>query len=190
MRSDLTREDLTVDDLADLASEMRYELIEGRLLDVSRNAIDRHLVMDILLAVGDGCGPDLLAVHSLSLAVDNRNELRPAAVVIDIRRGNANRSPVPIADALLVVDLVTPDWHFRDMQAKATAYATAGVPSWWVVDPVYDGVINLTEYRCRDGFVELVQSTDKVFATTEPFPVTVDLRALASWRNKYLSLAE
>jgi len=186
----VVREDLTVDDLADLPSEMRYELIEGRLLDVSRNGIDQYLIMDLLRAFRDGCDPSLLAVHSLSLAVDNRNELRPAAAVIDVRRGNANRSPVSIADTLLVVDLVTPNWHFRDMQAKATIYATAGVPRWWVVDPLYNGVINLTEYRCWDGSLELVQSTDSVFATTEPFPITLNLRELASWRNETLSLAD
>jgi Uma2 family endonuclease len=94
-----------------------------------------------------------------------------------------------LADAVLVVDLLTPDWHFRDMHAKASVYAAAGLPRWWVVDPLHDGVINMTEYRRRDGSYEIVQSTDTVFTTTEPFPVRVDLAALASWRNKALERA-
>jgi len=180
---------MTVEGLAALPPEMRYELIEGRLLDVSRTGVDQYLVTDVFSAIRDGSGPHLLAAPSLSLSVDKHNELRPAIVVIDPRRGSANRSPVPIADAVLVVDLLTPDWHFRDLHAKASVYAAAGLPHWWVVDPLHNGVINMTEYRRRDGSYEFVQSTDTVFTTTEPFPVRVDLPALASWRNNALERA-
>jgi Uma2 family endonuclease len=183
------REDLTVDDLADLSRDLRYELIAGRLVIQSRTPIDQSLVMQVLKAIDDGVYPDLLAVHSLSLSVDSRNEPRPTGVVIDPRRGNANRSPVPIADAVLVVDLVTPSCHLRDLRAKATAYVSAGLPRWWVVNPFHDGIVTITEYRPRDGSYEILQSTDGVFTTTEPFPVRVDLPALASWRNKALERA-
>jgi len=183
------RKDLTVDDLTDLSPDLRYELIDGRLVIQTRTPIDQSLMMQVLQAIRDVADPDLLAVHSLSLSVDRQNELRPAGVVIDPRRGHANRSPVPITDAVLVVDLVTPSCHFRDLQAKATIYATVGLPRWWVVDPLHDGVITMTEYRSRAGACEIVQSTDDVFSTTEPFPVRVDLPALASWRNKLLKRA-
>lgn len=182
--------DLTVDDLAGLSPDLRYELIDGRLVVQSRTPIDQGLVMRVLEAIDDAADdPELLTVHSLSLSVDRRNELRPAIVVIDPRRGNANRSPVPIADAVLVVDLVTSVCHFRDLQAKATVYAAAGPPYWWVMDPLHDGVITMTEYRFQDGSCGIAQSTADVFTTTDPFPVQVNLPALASWRNRLLERA-
>jgi hypothetical protein len=80
------RGELTVDDLADLSQDLRYELIAGRLVIQSRTPVEQSLVMQVLNAIDDGTDPDLLAVLSLSLSVDSRNGLRPAGVVIDSAR--------------------------------------------------------------------------------------------------------
>jgi hypothetical protein len=178
--------DVTVGDLADLSPDLRYELIDGRLVFLSRIPLDQRVVMKILQVVDDGCGPDLLAVHSLPLSFDDRNEFRPAAVVIDLRRGNADRSPVPIEDAVLVVDFLAAHERFDDLASKAVVYAASGLRHWWIVGPQPDGVIAITENQLSDGSYEVVQRTDGTFATNEPFPVTVDLAALSLWRSKLL----
>ena len=86
------RGELTVDDLADLSQDLRYELIAGRLVIQSRTPVEQSLVMQVLNAIDDGTDPDLLAVLSLSLSVDSRNGLRPAGVVIDSARGEFSQS--------------------------------------------------------------------------------------------------
>ncbi|MFI2662853.1 Uma2 family endonuclease [Micromonospora carbonacea] len=58
--------------------------------------------------------------------------------------------PVPVEDALLAVEVVSPTSTFRDMYDKAKVYARAGVQSYWVVDPLQERV-TLTEYALAAG---------------------------------------
>jgi hypothetical protein len=178
--------DVTVGDLAGLSSDLRYELIDGHLVFVSRAPIEQRLVMKVLQAIDDGCPPELLAVPSLPLSFDERNEFRPAAVVIDICRGHANRSPVPLADAVLVVDFLASDEPCDDLEAKAVVYAAAGLRHWWIVGSRTGGVIAITENQLSDGSYKVVQHVGGTFATNEPLPITVDLAALSLWRSEML----
>jgi Uma2 family endonuclease len=66
-------------------------------------------------------------VLDLSIKIDYRNEPRPDVVVI--KRAHANVSPVPVGDAILAVEVISPDSHFRDMYAKAKVYAAVGLPT-------------------------------------------------------------
>jgi hypothetical protein len=96
------------------------------------------------------------------------------------------RSPAPIEGALLVVEVVSPSSHFRDMQAKVKLFARAGVGSYWVVDPTFEGGVVLTEFRIGDdGHYETVASTNRVFVTDVPYPITIDVPALTELRAKY-----
>jgi hypothetical protein len=54
------------------------------------------------------------------------------------------------------------------------------------VGPLPEGDVAITQSRLRDGFLEAVRSTDGVFTTAEPFPITVDLPAITSWRSEKL----
>lgn len=178
--------EVTVQDLSGLSPDLRYDLIDGHLLVGSRTPLDQDVAMKILRAVDDACGPDLLAVHSLSLSFDECNEFRPAVVVIDPCRGNAHRSPVPLADAVLVVDLLLPHEQLEDLAPKSAIYAASGLRHWWIAGPQPDDAIAITENQLSDGSYKIVQHATSTFAATEPFPVTVDLAALSLRRRKVL----
>ena len=122
----------------------------------------------------------------LSMRVDRRNEPRPDVVVI--RRRHAGQSPVPVEDALLAVEVVSPTSTFRDMYDKAKVYAHAGVPSYWVVDPLQERV-TLTEYTLGAGGrdYEQITHTEDLFVTERPWKVSVDLPALTARRNGLLA---
>src|SRR4051794_33832490 len=92
------KHDWTVDDLASLPKDLRYELIDGRLVLPSPTGIHQFIGVEIVLALRAGCPPDLMPVVDLSLKVDYRNEPRPDVVVIDRKR--ANSSPVPVESAV------------------------------------------------------------------------------------------
>jgi len=52
---------------------------------------------------------------------------------------------LPVADVLLVVEIISPGSEATDTVAKRTEYAGAGIPQYWTVD--HDPVQTLTMYR-------------------------------------------
>lgn len=178
------REDWTVDDLGQLPKDLPYELINGRLIVPSPTALHQDLCVRILLAIEVNCPAEFLTVVDLSLEIDRRNEPRPDVVVI--RREQANRSPVPVGNATLAVEVVSPTSTVRDLHDKAKAYARAGIPTYWVVDPLGERV-TLTEHRLGPaGEYERAAHTDDLFVTERPWKVSVDLPALTARRDDLL----
>ncbi|MFB9234295.1 Uma2 family endonuclease [Plantactinospora siamensis] len=175
----------TVDDLGELPEDLPYELINGRLILLSPTALHQDLCVRLLLALETNCPPELLVTIDLSVAVDRRNEPRPDVVVI--RREQANRTPVPVKDALLAVEVVSPTSTFRDMYDKAKLYAHAGVQTYWVVDPLHEKV-TLTEYALgANREYDQVTHTADLFGTERPWKVSVDLPALTARRDGLLA---
>ena len=173
------KQDWTVDDLASLPKDLRYELIDGRLLLPSPTAIHQILGVEVLLALRAECPPGLVPVPDLSLKINYKNEPRPDVVVV--RPGHLNVTPLPVEDAVLAVEVISAGSHFRDLNAKVKVYAAAGVATYWVIDPLFEDGIVLTEFRPGDnGVYEQVGSTNGVFSTDVPYPVTIDLPALTA----------
>jgi Uma2 family endonuclease len=178
------KQDWTVDDLATLPQDLRYELIDGRLLLPSPTAFHQDLCVEIILMLRSNCPSDYRPVIDLSLEVDPRNEPRPDVVVL--RKKLAMRTPAPIEGALLIVEVISPTSHFRDMHAKTKLFAAAGVRSYWVVDPTFKGGVVLTEFRIgENGQYDMITSTNRVFTTDVPYPATIDLPALTELRDEY-----
>ncbi|WP_341719541.1 Uma2 family endonuclease [Micromonospora sp. FIMYZ51] len=179
------RSEWTVDDLGDLPKDLPYELINGRLIVPSPTALHQDLCVRLLLALEVNCPAEYLVSIDLSMRVDRRNELRPD--VVAIRREHADRSPVPVEDALLAVEVVSPSSTFRDLYDKARVYARAGVRTYWVVDPLHDKM-TLTEYvRGPSGEYEVATHTDDLFVTERPWKVSVDLPAFTARRAGLLA---
>ncbi|MDG4829542.1 Uma2 family endonuclease [Solwaraspora sp. WMMD1047] len=174
------RQEWTVDDLGDLPPDLPYELVNGRLILPSPTALHQDLCVRLLLALEVNCPPEYLVSIDLSMRVDRRNEPRPD--VVAIRREHADRSPVPVRDAVLAVEVLSPTSTFRDLYDKAKVYAHAGVPTYWVVDPLH-GKMTITEYHLGpNGEYETIAHTDDVFVTERPWKVSVDLPALTTRR--------
>ncbi|MFY1574942.1 Uma2 family endonuclease [Verrucosispora sp. WMMD703] len=170
------RSEWTVDDLGELPQDLPYELVNGRLIVPSPTALHQDLCVELLLALEGNCPPDYLVSIDLSMRIDRRNEPRPD--VVAIRREHANRSPVPVEDALLAVEVIPPTSTFRDLYDKAKVYAHAGVRSYWVVDPLHEKM-TLTEYTLSpSGDYEVAAHTEDLFVTERPWKVSVDLPAL------------
>jgi Uma2 family endonuclease len=178
------KQDWTVDDLANLPKDLRYELIDGRLILPSPTFFHQHVCMQLAGMIQPNCPPDHVVVIDASLSVDWRNEPRPDVVVA--RKALGLRSPAPIDGALLLVEVVSPTSHFRDLNAKWKLFAASGVHCYWVVDPTFTGGVVLTEFRLGSrGQYDTVTSTNQIFATDVPFPITVDVPALTALRDDY-----
>src|SRR5512138_390173 len=96
--------DWTVDDLASLPKDLRYELIDGRLILLSPTFFQREIAAELCSMLRPRCPTGYRPVIGVSLEVDQRNEPRPDVVVGRVADGL--RSPAPIEGALLVVEVV------------------------------------------------------------------------------------
>jgi Uma2 family endonuclease len=182
------KQDWTVDDLASLPKDLRYELIDGRLILPSPTGIHQDICYEVIAALKVNCPRTLRPYSDLSLRVDRRNEPRPDVVVIERKYGNV--SPAPIGSALLGVEVISPDSNIRDLHTKPKVYAKAGLPSYWVIDPFHEDGVVLAEFRLdADGQYQLLTETAKIFSTDLPWPVTIDLPALTAQRQETLDLA-
>lgn len=178
------KQDWTVDDLANLPQDLRYELIDGRLILPSPTLFHQKVCVRLSLMLEPHCPPTHTPVIDLSLQVDRRNEPRPDVAVA--RKAYAFRTPVPVEGALLAVEVVSPSSHFRDMQAKWKLYAANQVRTCLVVDPTFEGGVMLTEFRLgENGHYDTVTSTNKLFATEVPYPITIDVPELTALRDEY-----
>src|SRR4051794_11280813 len=88
------RHDLTVDDIADLPEDLRYELIDGRLV-LTPVGVPLHqwLSQKAANAIEDGLPEDLLINIEQAILIDGHNELRPDVLVCPA--ASAFRSPLP-----------------------------------------------------------------------------------------------
>jgi Uma2 family endonuclease len=180
---------MTVDDLLTLPEDLRYELIDGRLVLRDYPIEHFNLQMDLCKVVEEHAPLDSLVVHSISLAVNHHTELRPDVVVINL--DHAFTSPVPVGDVFLAVDVITRSTHFRDLYAKTKIYAAAGVTDYWIIDPWFEDRMELSRFRLGvDGRYEMVDSTRERCITMLPFPVTIDLPVLSAKRQKLLNRIE
>lgn len=176
------RREWTVDDLAELPPDLNYELINGRLVLPSATPIHQDVCVDLVIALRAECPPDYFVSLDQSLQVDRRNEPRPDVVVIRVEQ--ATRSPVPVRDALLAVEVISPSSTFRDLHEKAVVYARAGIRTYWVVDALREKM-TLTEFVLGDDAAYHPDvHTDEVFTTERPWKVTLDLPALTERRDR------
>jgi len=182
------RREWTVDDLAELPPDFRYELINGRLIVPSPTALHQDLMGDAWLALRAACPPEYVVSMDQSIKVNQRNEPRPDIAAIRVEY--ANRSPVPVDGVVLAVEVISPESTFRDMYEKAHVYARAGVATYWVIDPLHQPM-TLTEFLLGpNGDYEFGVHTAGVFTTERPWPVTLDLPALTERRLALLPLSK
>jgi Uma2 family endonuclease len=183
------KQDWTVDDLASLPEGLRYELIDGRLILPAPTPFHQRLGHRIAAALETDCPSGYSAAPDCSLEIDRNSEPRPDVVVM--HDSAMMRTPAPIDKTLLVVEIVSPTSYVRDMNAKVKVYAAAGLEHYWVIDPTVAGDVRLTVFHLgQAGVYDVVVSTDKVFATESPYPITLDLPALTALRDKYLAAQE
>ena len=174
------RDDLTIDDLADLPEDLRYELIDGRLV-LTPNAIPFHQLLSIKTAAAiEECSPDEFILNvEQSLLISRRNELRPDVAVIRVEA--ALSSPVLPSDVPLVVEILSKSSRKFDRDGKLKKYAYVGIPAYWIIDPLADRV-TFTQYSLDAGGVyQCLLQTDELVTVHQPWEITLDLPA---WTRK------
>jgi Uma2 family endonuclease len=168
---------------------LRRELIDGSVI-VSPSATARHNILALWIAqILDEANPGVDHVVSVdqSMTIDDYNEPRPDIVVI--RADYLDQTPFPVTGTLLAAEIVSPTSVERDHETKRRVYAQAGIPAYWIiVTDVRAGTIALTELALDEqagGYREKTPATTGVFQTDWPWPVKIDLPALAERMARY-----
>ena len=162
----------TVADLATMPDDgRRYELIDGVLL-VSPTPGWSHQEMAAALyrVLYAQCPPDLrvmLAPFGVRTASDT--EVQPDVLVA--RYEDLTEACLPVAP-LLAAEVLSPSTKLHDRNTKMAHYERLGVASYWLLDPVGTGAVELHELGPA-GRYELRATVvgEDVLAVERPFPV-------------------
>jgi Uma2 family endonuclease len=150
----------------------RYELLDGAII-VSPPPRVRHqrATFRVALLLRSAAPPGLEVLPApLGLFFPDEDYLEPDVMVFD--PSVVEDDQVQAGMPLLVVEVLSPSSRRRDVGDKLTRYRDAGVPSYWVVDPINP---RLRAWRLEDGaYVEIADVHDEEEWTAEqPFAVTI-----------------
>jgi len=170
----------TEDDFLALPTDRRVELLDGSLL-VSPSTRGRHqwlssqLWSELRVAAPEG----LRALEAVNVRIAPGRILIPDVVVVATRALDV--VVYPAADVRLVVEITSPGNLATDRAVKPQLYAQAGVPHYLRVELDGDRPTALVFALADERYAEVARSAPgEVTRLTEPFPVAVDLAALAS----------
>jgi Uma2 family endonuclease len=127
----------TADDLDHLPDLPAHtELIDGSLVFVSPQASFHALIITVLEnGLRRTVPADLRVRREMSVILGLRQRPEPDVVVI---RATADLGPdvtaYQAAEAVLTVEVVSPDSETRDRERKPQLYAAAGIPHFWRVE--------------------------------------------------------
>lgn len=127
----------TVDDLGALPDDgLRYELIDGALVvSPSPNRRHQHVSGAINELLRKACPAGFSVYYSpLDWQPGGDRSFEPDLMVVPTRPLDE-----PTPSPVLLVEILSPSTQFLDRVLKMHAYAAAGVPQYWIVDPGLDG---------------------------------------------------
>ncbi len=154
--------------------DIPYEVLDGSVV-VSPPCTFRHedAAAELLTRLRVAA-PDDLAVLGANFGFWYADPFYVMADITVTRRSDCEDRGTTVAP-LLVVEVLSPSTRRRDLLGKWSVYAEAGVPSYWLVDPVEP---SLTVLTLREGlYVETARiSGTEELMVQEPFPVTVRLK--------------
>ncbi|WP_083460398.1 Uma2 family endonuclease [Jiangella muralis] len=163
----------------------RYEVIEGCVLvspppSVAETAVWRWLANTFEVA---NRGSPLVVDRGQPVHIGAHDEVRPDVVVAHVAL--AETTPIPVGALTLAVEVVSPTSALRDTVTKRALYARAGVPAYWIVAlrrrPPDIEVTELRRDEATGSYAERTPATSARFSTDHPWPVVVDVPALADF---------
>jgi len=158
----------------------QYELVAA-VLNVSPKAVRRHQLAMVRLA--SRIDEQLSAAWEVGADYEVLVEAEEPATVrapdVVVVRADAPQQRASARDVALAVEILSPRTRKVDLQVKASEYAEAGIPHYWVVD-LDPPVPTITVFGLGapgDGYVES-QTAAHELVVELPFPLRIDVDAV------------
>jgi Uma2 family endonuclease len=164
----------TVHDLEAMPGDgRRYELIDGMLL-VTPAPGWSHQEMSFALAMElrRECPPELrVLLAPFAVRTSPLNEVQPDVLVA--RYDDLTEACLPVAP-VLAVEALSRSTQLGDRNTKKAYYERLGVPSYWLLDPVQPGGLEVYELD-EHGRYQLTAkvSGEESYVATRPFAVQI-----------------
>ena len=170
---------LTYEDLQAFPDDgYRRELLHGQLIvSPSPTGLHQRVVINLGYRLKEACPAHLEVLPApYDWRIGSDTALEPDLMVI--RRSDFAPDGPLVATPLLVVEVLSPSTRDTDLGSKRLAYADAGCPAYWIVDPAVPAVTALS--LGPDGYAEVVSARGaQVLEATEPFAVAFCVAELA-----------
>ncbi|MYX32488.1 MULTISPECIES: Uma2 family endonuclease [unclassified Streptomyces] len=160
------------------------ELIDGSLVFVSPQKSFHSLAVYLLEQGLRATAPETLRVRrEMSLVLNTRNRPEPDLVLVRAEAASdaADETGYQAADAVLVVEVVSPDSEERDRKRKPQLYAEAGIPHFWRVEKGGEGrlpVVYVFEREPATGAYVATGIHHDRLKVSVPFAVDIDLSGI------------
>ncbi|MFI7131238.1 Uma2 family endonuclease [Nonomuraea sp. NPDC050153] len=176
----------TVDDLFKFPDDgNRYELFNGSLV-VSPAPTPRHqrVITRLLTILQAAAPPELECLTTVNVSPSNEDLYIPDLVVVPEQVSEAVDLMYAPSDLLLAVEVVSPSSKAHDRATKVAAYAEAGIPLYWRVEPMEGPTVYVYELDGRTYAGPVAYKAGTTVALSSPFPVSfdpADLMRLRGW---------
>ncbi|MEV4169072.1 Uma2 family endonuclease [Nonomuraea sp. NPDC049709] len=175
----------TVDDLLKIPDDgFRYELFNGSLL-VSPAPTPQHqrVITRLLLILQSAAPPELECLTTVNVRFSNEDFYIPDLVVVPEEVSEGVDLMYSPSDLLLAAEVVSPSSKAVDRAAKVQAYADAGIPLYWRIEPLEGPKVYVYELDGRTYAGPVVHKAGSVATLPAPFPVTFDPAHLMGLRH-------
>ncbi|TMR05501.1 Uma2 family endonuclease [Nonomuraea turkmeniaca] len=176
----------TVDDLFKFPDdENRYELFNGSLV-VSPAPTPRHqrVITRLAVILQAAAPPELECLTTVNVSPSNEDLYIPDLVVVPEEVSEAVDLIYAPSDLLLAVEVVSPSSKSHDRATKVAAYADAGIPLYWRIEPMEGPTVYIYELDGRTYAGPTVHKAGTMVTLSSPFPVSfdpADLLRLRGW---------
>ncbi|MFC4119242.1 Uma2 family endonuclease [Nonomuraea zeae] len=166
----------TVDDLLKFPDDgNRYELINGSLVvSPAPTPLHQRVIFRLQRILDDAAPPELEALSTVNVRHSDKDFYIPDLVVVPEALSESVGLMFAPGNLLLAVEVVSPSTKTHDRATKTAAYAAAGIPVYWRVEP--DEGLTLHIYEL-DGDVYQEPTAYKAGTTvslSSPYPVSFD----------------
>src|SRR4051794_24133174 len=112
------------------------ELIDGSLVFVSpQSSFHMFVIRRLATALEQQAPDDLVVMNEMTMTLAPRQRPEPdLSVVTKAAFRDLEQTDLPVAEALLVAEVVSRESEIRDRERKPQLYAAAGIPDYWVIE--------------------------------------------------------
>jgi Uma2 family endonuclease len=166
----------TVDDLLKFPDDgNRYELFNGSLIVSPAPTPQHQRVITRLVHILQGAAPPVLeCLTTVNVRFSNENFYIPDIVVVPEEVSEGVDLMYSPRDLLLAIEVVSPSSKAVDRAVKVEAYAEAGVPFYWRVEPMEGPTIYVYELDGNSYAGPVAYKAGGIFSMTTPFQVSFD----------------